>query len=357
MTNHVTPLGQRYPRVVFVRVGWMKFYGAAQGHDELLGGGSFNNDDVGNEHANFAVQPSGLCEGWFQPPGGGGGFTLRRIDPRAEADASFVDDVLVVMVATHPVQRGQRVVGWYRHAQCWWSYYEDDNRWHQFSAAPANCVLVPAALRSAGPIVPRGKGSMGQANVYYTYDKAGRAQTAPWIDKVLAYVDTYGGPNVLTMASPEDDTQRAAATAGEESDSQLGGQGHASSVAAKRAVEQHAIATASAHYAAEGWTVESTEANRTAEFLDLRCTKGDEVRTVEVKGTVGGSDMVWLTHNEVVHAREHAGTVALVMVHGIIVEESDAGAVASGGTKLVLDPWDISEGVLQPLAYRYLLPQ
>lgn len=356
MAVRVTPLRKRYPRVVFVRGGWMKFYGAAQGHDELIGGGSFNNDDVGNEHQNFRVQSSGLCEGWFQPPGGGRGFTLRRIDPEADADADYVDDVLVVMIATDPVRGGQRVVGWFRRAQCWWSFSEDEPRWHQFLAAPADCVLVPAALRTKGPLVRRGKGSMGQANVYYTYDAAGRPQTAPWIDEVLAYVDTYSGPNVLTMAAPGHGTQRAAATAGEESDSPPDGQGHASRVAAKRAVEEHAIAIATAHYAAEGWTVESTEANRTTEFVDLRCTKGDEVRTVEVKGTLGGPDMVWLTHNEVVHAREHAGAVALVVVHGIIIGESDAGVVASGGTKLVLDPWDISEGVLQPLAYRYLLP-
>ena len=87
MPRRITRLRRRFPRVVFVRVGWMKFYLGAQPQDPLLGGGAFNDYDVGNEHENFKVQLSGWCEGWYQPPGGGRGFKLRRIDPSADANA------------------------------------------------------------------------------------------------------------------------------------------------------------------------------------------------------------------------------------------------------------------------------
>lgn len=356
MGDDLSSVRKRHPRVVFVRIGWMKFYGALAGADDLVGGGAFNNNDVGNEVANFAVQPSGNCEGWFQPPAGGAGFALPRIVPDVDRDAEYIDDVLVVMIATDPNRRGQRVVGWYEHAQCWWTYDEGEPRWHQFLAAPKDCVLVPAAARHLGPLVPRGKGSMGQANVYYTYDAAGRPQLSPWIDEVLAYVETYNGPNVMVTKTPPPEAQRAAARAGEQTDQGLEGQGYASRPDARAAVERRAVAVATAHYVGQGWTVESTEANRTTEYLDLLCTRGAERRTVEVKGTTGGSEAIWLTQNEVVHARTNTTSVALVVVHGIALRETPDGPNATGGTARVIDPWDIGAGVLQPLAYRYVLP-
>jgi hypothetical protein len=75
---------------------------------------------------------------------------------------------------------------------------------------------------------------------------------------------------------------------------------------------------------------------------------------VEVKGTTTDGVEVILTPNEVRHAREYEHT-ALFILSNISLERSrDGTVVASGGVRRLIDPWDIEQGALIPVGFRYM---
>jgi len=89
---------------------------------------------------------------------------------------------------------------------------------------------------------------------------------------------------------------------------------------------------------------------------DLMASKGEECLFIEVKGTTSSGEQVFLTANEVEWAREHKEQAVLYVVSGISVEEGAEGMAASGGASLLLMPWDVDEGELKALTYRYGVP-
>ena len=131
------------------------------------------------------------------------------------------------------------------------------------------------------------------------------------------------------------------------------GQGFASSGEFRLAVERHAMAIALRHYRRNGFRVKNV--SRTHPFDVLARNAGAEL-TVEVKGTTGSADAVFLTRNEVEHARRNADRSILFVVHGIEVRQAGSTLVASGGAIRECAPWFIGQGQLEPLQFRYLLP-
>ena len=131
------------------------------------------------------------------------------------------------------------------------------------------------------------------------------------------------------------------------------GQGFLLDQHTKLAVEAHAMNLARAHYAALG-TVVDTALRRS---WDYEVTIDDTCWHIEVKGTTGDSSEVLLTPNEVAHARTYP-FVALFIVSNITVQsgEHDERTTAGGATTL-LHPWNIDDGQLQPLGYKYRLPE
>ncbi|MEO1997903.1 MAG: DUF3883 domain-containing protein [Planctomycetaceae bacterium] len=129
-----------------------------------------------------------------------------------------------------------------------------------------------------------------------------------------------------------------------------GGQGFLISPAARRAVELHAQSMAEDHFLSLGFEV--TDVSQQCSY-DLHCTKQtDEVR-VEVKGTTGNGESVFLTRNEVAHAKEHGQRMALVIVRNIQLDVQDGTPVANGGEMNVRYPWNIDEGKLSPMQFEY----
>jgi hypothetical protein len=54
-------------RVLFARIGWMKFYGGpVPGDERPIGGGGYNKSEVGHELYNFQ-ETDGHLYGYFQP--------------------------------------------------------------------------------------------------------------------------------------------------------------------------------------------------------------------------------------------------------------------------------------------------
>lgn len=116
----------------------------------------------------------------------------------------------------------------------------------------------------------------------------------------------------------------------------------------RKAVEQHAVAIATAHYQQLGWHV--TELGKP---YDLKCRRQDDELHVEVKGTTGAAAAVELTINEVDHARG-ADITDLFVVSEIVVNDDYS---TSGGTTHLFDDWSPAEEDLKPTRFRYDLPR
>lgn len=183
----------------------MNYYGryADAWDDEPVGGGAYNEDDWGSEVENFKIV-DGYCHGFVQIRSATHGFNLERIGPTRGEDT--IDDVLVVLVATDPLRRGQYVVGWYEHATCLDSaegrLEVDDDGYgaYNFYAKSRDCVLLPPAQRTIR--VTKGRGGLGQANVGYLRDAKGKRLSKPTLHRVVRKVLDYEGPNVMRKRHP-----------------------------------------------------------------------------------------------------------------------------------------------------------
>lgn len=164
--------------VLFARIGWMKWYrGPQPGDEKPIGGGSYNENELGGEAYNF-LSLNGYVLAYFQPRRGKNqlaSIALERIE--AGFNGKALNDVSVVFVATDPRHAGQCIVGWYSDATVYRDeQFSKDKRRASFSyflkARTVNAVLVPEARRA--PMIPVGKGAFGQANACYALDINGR---------------------------------------------------------------------------------------------------------------------------------------------------------------------------------------
>lgn len=121
----------------------------------------------------------------------------------ASKQAQSVEDVLVVWVARHSCKRQTLVVGWYRNARVYRASQEappDSPRKlpngtdaEYFATADKNdCVLVPPSLRICEiPRTEKGKGGLGQKNIWYAKDELGLETKL----RVLEYIRNYEKQN------------------------------------------------------------------------------------------------------------------------------------------------------------------
>ncbi|MFD7369277.1 MrcB family domain-containing protein [Nocardiopsis alba] len=131
------------------------------------------------------------------------------------------------------------------------------------------------------------------------------------------------------------------------------GQGRRMSAAERKALEDHSVGRATAHFEAEGWSVEDVGAK---EPYDLLLTRGDERLHVEVKGTTSEGAQVILTRAEVEKQREFAPHNALVVVHSIELDRTVSPPEAKGGVLHCTSPWEIREQHLKVVSYVYHHP-
>lgn len=129
------------------------------------------------------------------------------------------------------------------------------------------------------------------------------------------------------------------------------GQGRVSDVARRIAVERYAMDLAMEHYRSRGWHVEDVGLWCS---YDLVCSNGKTELHVEVKGTTGGGATVYLTANEVEHARNHPHTALFVVTD--IELSGTTKPKASGGQVRILDPWTVAPADLTPKVFEYRLP-
>lgn len=346
-------------RLVFARVGYMKYYaGPQKGDEKPKHGGSYTNDEIGHEVYNF--KPAGNhVYGYFQPylrheTDKPTTLNLGRIDPSAR-DAESIDDVLVVFVSRSDTE-GQVIVGWYDKATVYREYQEPtremlrEKYWYLLRADVMRAVLLPEKHRTHG--IPKGAGAFGRASVVYPCESDGQLRDFQsgdyaWIGKALQFIDSYDGPNLLT--NPFDNIEAEIEGIVENEKTERSGQGFRVTPEQRRKIEDFAVKKATKHFEALGYAVKNVGRSRS---YDLDCRKGTGVLRVEVKGTQTDGASVILTPNEVSNAKKH--TTALFLLHSIKFLRIGTSAIPTGGKARVLNPWKIdTHGTLQPLSYMY----
>jgi hypothetical protein len=332
--------------VLFARIGWMKYYkGPMTGDERPKGGGKYNKTGLGHEAFNFH-EIDGRLFGYFQPQMQASKIKLERIVPGTHGET--LDGVLVVFVATHPEQRSQRIVGWYRNATVHRNYQpsppRERNGFNYFLVTEGReSVLLPTHLRTQ--IVPGGKGGFGQANICYLYQPNGKSKPAKWVPEALGFVHSYAGENLLL--NPQAEAAPAVINGVELEIERSAGFQPNSKI--RKAVELHAMCRAQKEFESRGYQVKDVSKT---EPYDLRCTKANELKFVEVKGTqTDGIDIV-LTAGEVNHIAQNVANSVLCVVHGITVKGKGR-PKASGGKLSLLEPFDLSLGLLKPLAFTF----
>jgi hypothetical protein len=166
-----------------------------------------------------------------------------------------------------------------------------------------------------------------------------------------AFVMSY--PQLAQAVEPE----QAAAAEGDaqvcQQEAQTGGQGYNVPPEVRRAVELRAMQQAAAFFRQRGYEVTDVSAVKP---YDLLAVRGAESLTVEVKGTTSGPDAIFLTRNEVDHARARPAQAVLFILHSIRVQRTPEAVHAGGGLPSVHWPWAIDAGSLEPLQFRYIPP-
>jgi hypothetical protein len=122
------------------------------------------------------------------------------------------------------------------------------------------------------------------------------------------------------------------------------GQTWGGSAEGRKAIESYAMDLAVRHYASLWQEVPDVS---TTEPFDLLCRAGDRELRVEVKGTTSLGLSLLLTRNEVRHAQQNNGCMALFVVSDIVANVSGC----TGGTIHVQEPWDIQNDDLEPVAF------
>ncbi|MGA2570057.1 MAG: DUF3883 domain-containing protein [Terracidiphilus sp.] len=340
-------------RLLFARVGWMRWYKGPRPDDEKpIGGGKYNQTNVGHEAFNF-LPIGGRALAYFQPRlrrGYRSSIRLQRVQPGFKGD--LLDRVMVVFVASNPISSGQFVVGWYKDAEVHrfsqGSSVKERNKFSYFvETSSANAVLVPVRRRIFS--VPNGKGGMGQANICYVYeDEHGTRKQAHWINEAIEYISSYQHEDAAQDPTSESD-QEISELIGSTIEH---GAGYQSNPRIRRAVEDYAMRWANKRLREMGFAAVDKHKTNPYDFL---CTVHGADLYVEVKGTQEDGRCVSLTPNEVKHAKAH-GNSALFVVYGVQVRGKRTPEV-SGGKELFLNPWDISFGRLEPHGYAFTLPE
>ena len=131
-------------------------------------------------------------------------------------------------------------------------------------------------------------------------------------------------------------------------------QGFGLTAAERMAIEQHAMKMAEDYF--EGLNYHVYDCS-TTEAYDLHCTKEYETLFVEVKGTTGDGDSIFLTRNEVRLSRKNPNMMALFIVRGISLSHSGVKIIASGGVSQVVKPWDVDKFDPEPIQFQCRVPQ
>ncbi len=258
-------------RLLFCNIGWMSKYRGITPSDKIVGGGAYVHiEQRGHEVCNF-LPTRGKVYGYVQPHGSQ--IKIERLGAtKTDEKISGID---VVFTARRPGLGGTVVVGWYKNATVY--RYPQHIHWasktlevnqidaHWIVGSMNDVVLLASDQRNL--TVPRGKGGMGQSNVWF----ADSPSISKWISAVQRAIGGSSPKKRLVTPRQQDPLRKAK-------------------------VEKAAIETATNHYTGMGYIVRSVEKDNVG--WDIEASEGNITLLIEVKGLSGTEAIVELTPNE-----------------------------------------------------------
>jgi hypothetical protein len=221
---------------------------------------------------------------------------LERLGSRAGAE--YVSGATVIFVAPLRGRSPHVIVGWYRNATIYRSYQNAPRASNRvakgkqigfnLAAAHKDSVLLPVDDRVFQ--VPRGKGGIGQARLWY----ADQPRQRKFLQKVREYIKTRKPPLPYTGHAKSH------------------GGGWQPDLAQRQRVERAAVRAVWDHFAAHGYALRSVE--RLNCGWDLEATFRDTTFCLEVKGTSGLRIECEVTPNEYLPIREMRPAYRLCIV-------------------------------------------
>lgn len=286
--------GPNMPLLV-CHIGWMNLYeGLARKPDKIVGGGSYvQENELGAEVCNFLHCKDGNVYGYVETFKDEYDRPIRIELLGASKSATFVDGVDVLWTATHPTERGRRVIGWYRNARVFRErqafrkqpspqHRRDELRSFRVRARSTDAVLIPLDERTLK--LGHGKGWIGQANWWFP-EASKNTQVRKFVARVRSLMSSNTQITVVGRTA-----------------SRKGRWGGNSDVARKALVEKAAIDVVSAHY--DEYEVTSVEKENRGWDLEAS-KKGSSTLRLEVKGLSGVNLQIGLTPREYEAFKNH----------------------------------------------------
>ncbi|MCF6355661.1 MAG: DUF3883 domain-containing protein [Candidatus Polarisedimenticolaceae bacterium] len=341
-------------KVLFARVGYMKFYKGPQiGDEKPIGGGSYNDSEIGGEAYNF-TEINDCIYGYFQPhmkePHD---LNLQRI--KKDFDGDLLNNVLVIWFATNPIEKGQIIIGWYKNATVYRHIQEDENltgreyKHYNIKVNSKDAFLLPISNRKypVGHNINKVKaGNPGQSNAFYQLKENGQPkdfseEVNEWVLHAIDYVKNYKG---MYLSGFENEVQENITT----STHSFGGQGFQSDVETRLMIEAYSMKLCQLYYENKGFEVKDVSANYP---YDLLIKKKGKTLFIEVKGTQTRAENIILTKNEVALSKNHGEKMVLFIVHSI---EMNKKSVKKGsGVVKIIKSWVVNPDMLTPISYTY----
>ena len=341
-------------KVLFARVGYMKFYKGPQiGDEKPIGGGSYNENEIGGEAYNF-TEINDFIYGYFQPhmqePYD---INLQRIEKDFDDDS--IDNVLVIWFATNPIEKGQIIIGWYINATVYRHIQEDGDlsgrgyKHFNIKVNAKDAFLLPISNRKypVGHSINKVKaGNPGQSNAFYQLKQNGQPKdfsepVNEWILHAVDYVKNYKG---MYLSGFDNEVQENITT----STHSFGGQGFQSDVETRLMIEAYSMKLCQCYYEKQNYEVKDVSANQP---YDLLIKKKDKIFFVEVKGTQTKAENIILTKNEVALNKSQGNDMILFIVHSIGMNKK---SVKKGsGIVKIIKPWVVNPDMLICISYTY----
>jgi len=271
-------------RMVFLNIGWMKNYKGIDDGDKIVGGGSFVKEKgYGHEIFNF-LSEKGKLYGYVQPVIPHETIKIERLG--VSSTDSYVDNVIAIWVSKSP-SGGVFIIGWYDNSTIYRVLqkprtktkrrYNDEIFGYYVEANEQDCTLLPIDERVFQ--IPRGKGAMGQSNVWY----ADQEKHLELKRKVIEFLKTGNKQSESNATNNNSQSKQP--------DPYI-----------RQHVELAAIKETVKYYSGLGYEVFSVEKDNAG--WDLEASIGKKKLLIEVKGLSQDQLIIELTPNEYKHMKD-----------------------------------------------------
>lgn len=256
-------------KILLVRIAWMKYYEGRAHIDEPRSGAKYILENkTGGEQYNFKNQ-NGIYFGYIPYVG-----TVNIDNLGANPKDVSISGITVVYCATHPVEKGMRVVGWYNNATVYrHTQFTKNNKMYFVEANPKDIFRIEHDNRLCN--IPN---TFGRSALFYFALHSEKNKT---LNKLIKYISSKG-------LSENENNKKA----------NRGNLNRQSEIEKRILVEKNAINVAINYYAARYGlnNIKSVEKDNVG--WDLEINTGTVKLKVEVKGLSGNSMSVELTPNE-----------------------------------------------------------